>query len=145
MTKNFLYPSNSKISGKEPSLVLGPSLYQSFTVIAYSTSIFQLLSWHQRDLSFEETWVTRPRSNYQFFDEKKRRRSHGFLHCVKPSLVARKRLNVLPSFLSLQVVIFKCQFSNSEKLELQKLRATKSTLLRNTLKKTSIYFDRAHN
>ena len=80
-----------------------------------------------------------------FLMKKKRRLSHGFLHCAKPSLVARKQLNVLPSFRSLQVVIFKCQFSNSEKLEMQKLRATKSTLLRNTLKKTSIYFDRAHN
>ena len=28
---------------------------------------------------------------------------------------------------------------------MQKLRATKSTLSRNTLKKTSIYFDQAHN
>ena len=68
-----------------------------------------------------------------------------FYIAVKPSLVARKRQIVFSSFRSLQVVIFKCQFSNSEKLEMQKLRATKSTLLRNTLKKTSIYFDRAHN
>ena len=58
-----------------------------------------------------------------------------FYIAVKPSLVTRKRLSVFSSFRSLQVVIFKCQFSNSEKLEMQKLRATKSTLLRNTLKK----------